>query len=449
MMRIGGLLVLGTIALSLTLSGCGSKSAGMAEDVSQDQHVMRLNCQTVRRESVCATLELVGTLIPIRATTIVSDVDGVIQSFPISTRQLEFESGGANQVVPLGLDIGHQVREGDVLVQIDPIEFQLALEAAEAELDLARRSLQDVQAWKRVEEIKQARGVLEEAIARNDRAVADLSRARQLHAKNAVSQGAFDEALMDARTAAASLMIAEAALELAEAGPTREQLAVAEARVRSAEAQVAIQQDRLRKAKLRAPYQGVIVNRYVDVGDRVTAMPRVEILQMMDPRVLFAEVDVPEKYQDVIKLDDIATVTAAGVSGEVPARIDLINAMIDPATRTFRIRVTIDNRQDILKAGGFVHVGVPINTQNEVTTVPIQAVSFADGQTSVFVLRDGVAKKTRVELGIADSKRYEVVAGVSEGDLVVIEKIAVLDDGLPVQPKQLPADPAQHAEVAR
>ncbi len=64
---------------------------------------------------------------------------------------------------------------------------------------------------------------------------------------------------MDARTAAASRMKAEAALELAEAGPTPEQLAVAEARVRSAEAQVAIQQDRLRKTKLRAPYQGVIV----------------------------------------------------------------------------------------------------------------------------------------------------------------------------------------------
>jgi HlyD family secretion protein len=449
MIRIYGLLGLGTIALSLTLSGCGSKSSGMIADVPQDRYVLRLNCQTVRRETVCATLDLVGTLIPIRATTIVPDVDGVIQSFPVSTRQLEFESGGTNQVVPLGLDIGHQVREGDVLVQIDPIEFQLALDAAEAELDLARRSLQDVQAWKRAEEIKQARGALEEAAARHDRAQADLSRARQLHSKNAVSQGALDEALMDARTAAASLMKAEAALELAEAGPTREQMAVAEARVRYAEAQVAIQQDRLRKTKLRAPYQGVIVNRYVDVGDRVTAMPRVEILQMMDPRVLFAEVDVPEKYQDVVKLDEIAIVTAAGVHGEVPARIDLINAMIDPSTRTFRIRVTIDNRQDILKAGGFVHVGLPINTQNEVTTVPIQAVSFADGQPSVFVLRDGVAKKTPVELGISDSKCYEVVAGVAEGDLVVIEKIAVLDDGLPVQPKQLPADPSQHAEAAR
>ncbi len=178
-------------------------------------------------------------------------------------------------------------------------------------------------------------------------------------------------------------------------------------------------------------------------------MPRVEILQMMDPRVLFAQVDVPEKFQDVVKLDDIATVTSAGVNGKVPARIDLINAMIDPETRTFRIRVTIDNRQEILKAGGFVHVAVPINTQDEVTTVPIQAVSFADGQPSVFVLRDGVAKKTRVELGISDSNRYEVVAGVSEGDLVVIEKIAVLDDGLKVQPKQRPADPSQHAEVTR
>jgi HlyD family secretion protein len=254
---------------------------------------------------------------------------------------------------------------------------------------------------------------------------------------------------MEARTAAAALTKAEAFLELSEAGPTAEQLAVAEARVRAAEAQVAMAEDRLQKTQLRAPYPGVIVNRYVDVGDRVTAMPRVEILQMIDPRVLFAEVDVPEKYQAVIKLDDMATITAAGINGEVPARIDLINALIDPQTRTFRVRVTIDNRQEIFKAGGFVHVGVPVNTRNDVATVPVEAVSFADGQTSVFVLRDGVANKTPVELGITDSKRYEIVSGVTEGDLVVTEKIAVLDDGLPVLPKNRPADATQQAEVAR
>jgi multidrug efflux pump subunit AcrA (membrane-fusion protein) len=449
MMTRVSLLLLSALAMVAALPGCGDKSEGNSAEVTQAPYVLQLECCAVRREPVRATLDLVGTLIPIRATTVVSDVDGVIESFPLSTRTLEFESGGADQVVPLGLDIGHEVESGDVLVQIDPVEFQLALDAANAELELARRNLQDLKAWKRTEEIRQARGAFEEASARHERAKADLDRARQLHAKRALAQEALDEAVMDARTAAAALTRAEAALELAEAGPTPEQLAVAEARVRTAEAQVAIRQDRLDKTTLRAPYPGMIVNRYVDVGDRVTAMPRVEILQLIDPRVLFAEVDVPEKYQGVIKLDEIATVTAAGITGDLPARIDLINAMIDPETRTFRIRVTIDNRQQILKAGGFVHVQVPIQTRQEVTTVPVSAVSFADGQTAVFVLRDGVARKTPVELGISDSQLYEVVSGVSEGELVVTEKIAVLDDGLAVQPKQLPADATQQAEVVR
>ena len=443
------LLLLSAVAMAVLLPGCGGRSEGMTENWSEDEYVLRLECRAVRREPVRATLDLVGTLVPIRATTVVPDVDGVIQSFPLSSRQLEFESGGANQVVPLGLDIGHEVNEGDVLVQIDPTEFQLALDAAEAELELARRSLQELHAWKRTEEVKQARGAEHEAAARNERAEADLDRARQLHAKRAISQDELDEAVMDARTAAAALTRAEAALELAEAGPTPEQVAVGEARLRAAEAQVAIQQDRLDKTRLRAPYPGVIVNRYVDVGDRVTAMPRVEILQLVDPRVLFAEVDVPEKYQDVVQLDDVATVTAAGVTGRVPGRIDLINAMIDLETRTFRVRVTIDNRQRILKAGGFVRVQLPIHTRRDVPTVPVKAVSFADGQTSVFVLRDGVARKTPVELGIADSERYEVVSGLAEGDLVITEKIAVLDDGLAVQPKQVPADPSQQARLKR
>ena len=71
----------------------------------------------------------------------------------------------------------------------------MAFEGNEEQL---QRLKQDVKAWKRSEEVKQARGAYEEALARNDRAQADLQRARQLHAQKAVSQGAFDEAMMDA-----------------------------------------------------------------------------------------------------------------------------------------------------------------------------------------------------------------------------------------------------------
>jgi membrane fusion protein (multidrug efflux system) len=219
---------------------------------------------------------------------------------------------------------------------------------------------------------------------------------------------------------------------MAKAGPTDEEVAVAQASVDAATARVAQAQEKLDDTTIHAPYDAVITDRYVDVGDRVTAMPRVEIMQIIDPRLLFAQIAVPERYQAAVELDDVARVTAEGIDQSFPGRIDLINAKIDPETRTFRVRATIDNRDGRLKAGGFVHVALPVDTATDVVLVPREAVVFDEGQPAVFVYRDGQVHRQSIQLGLSDDHHYEVAKGLEAGQTVAVSKTSLLTDGMRV-----------------
>ena len=413
-------------------TGCGRTEA--TERLAAPPEPIRVEVAPVGRASVREELDLVGTLIPLRATTIVSEVDGRIASFPASERIIEYEEAGQMKRQALGLDLGHPVRAGEVLVQIEPADFELALRTANAEYELARRNLDHLLAWKRPEEIARLEAMLEEARAAADRAAADLRRSERLLPTRAVSQGQFDETAAAARMAAAAVKQAEAALAMAEAGPMPEEVAVAEAQVAAATARVAIQQEKLDKTAVRAPYDAVIADRFVDVGERVTAMPRVEIMQIIDPQVLFAQVTVAERYQGVVKLGDVAAVASDGLPTPLPGRVDLINAKIDPETRTFRVRVTIDNRRRMLKAGGFVRVALPVGSAADVPVVPVDAVVFSEGRPAVFVYEAGRVGRVPVEVGMSDGQVYEILTGVEPGREVAVRRTSLLADGLPVTP---------------
>ena len=425
-------LLCAALLLCCILPGCSpSEATPVGKD--KEAELAEVNVISVSRSRVETNLDLVGTLLPVRATTIVSDVDGIIKSFPDSDRVLRYEEQGRMVSVPLTLDIGHKVSAGDVLVQIDPVDFQLALDLSTTNLELAKRNIEELHAWKRAEEVEQLEAAMEEAQASHVLAQKDLKRGKQLLGERTISQSEYDLAVMTESKAAAALKRTNAALKMAKAGPTVQQAAVAEAAFKTAQAEVALRQEKLDKTTIHAPYDAVISDRYVAIGDRVTAMPRVEIMQIIDQQALFAQVCVPQRYQGRIKLGDMAAVTAESTNGSIPARVEFINAKVDPETRTFRVRLVIDNRGDIFKAGGFVSVSLPMASLADVVAVPLSAVTFSLGCPAVFVYDNGQVKKTPVKLGIASREMYEVRGGLSQGQMVVVGDTLLLADGMRVK----------------
>lgn len=419
------------------LVGCGPHADDTANQRANVRPLVQVEVASATKKDISQTLELVGSFLPARRTVMVSEVDGVIEKLPSpKSDQIVVMSGGQSETLPIG--IGAVVKKGDLLVKLDASDYERSLHVAETELEQAKCDLRKLLAWHRPEEVRRSRALFEEAEANAERAQKEFDRHERLIGKNAVSRTDYEQKETDLRRARALMAHANAQLEIAEAGPTKEEEAVARAAVSAAEAEVEHRKWKVEKTSIVAPYDAVLTDRYVDLGDRVTAMPRVEMMEVMDIRFLFAQVGIPERYGDRVKLRGHAVVWAEGVTENLKGSIVRVNDKVDPATRTFRIRVAVDNAQRRLRVGQFVRVLLDVRTSPDTLTVPRPAITYAGGQPSVFVYTDSSVRLKPVVLGIEGEQDVEVVSGLEEHERVVIDDPSVLSDGMPVQLRTQP-----------
>ena len=441
------------VPLAMACAGC---QEGTSLDVSlaRPVSVLEVDVVPVVKTRIESSIELTGTLFPWKFATIASEVTGVIESIPESGEKLDYEINGQTYSKVLPLDIGHQVKKGDVLVKIESSESQHALRLAEAKQVATEKELANLYAWKRSEEIAQLQAQCDECEAVLVDAQADLMRAQTLLGRNAISKKEVEDAQRSVATAMAARSRARGCTGTG-AGRTD---AGADCRrpgtTGDGEGRSRIEtQDMVDKCTIRCPLEtACIVERYVGVGDHVTANPSTPLMRMVDSSLLLAQVNVPERYQGLIKLRDRATLTAEGghaaelQTGDVAAMVVLVNAQVDPETRTFRVRVGIDNSENLFKAGTFVKVRIPITVAQDTVVVPVNAISFAKGEPAVFVVEDGVVEKRPVELGISNRTHYQILSGLDESEQIVRGSLSLLATGLRVQPKaNTPQDTASAA----
>ena len=424
-------------------AGCADRAPADDQPVAADRPPIEVAVSEVTTASISRRIELTGNLIPRRRAVIVSEVDGVIIALPkpnmpvapTEEQLATLRSMGVDlSTDSLGLDIGDRVAEGAVLVQLARRDFELELETAMALSNKARADLDHLHAWKRSEVIAQLEAMHRQASAEVERSQTDLSRAESLQGKAAITQREYDRRAFDVQRAEAVLAHAAAELELAKAGPTPSEVAILQAVLDQANANVLVAEEDLRKTEIRAPYDCVVTDRYVGVGERVTALPRVEILEIVDETLVLAQVGVPERFIDSISIGDSANLRIEGIETEVVGIVVMINGKVDSATRTFRVRVATDNREGRFKVGQFARAYFNVSSSVGAMRVPLEALSYAGGTAEVFVYHDkGHVERRVVELGIRGEGFVAILAGLETGELVVTDDPSVLADGMTVR----------------
>ena len=179
------------------------------------------------------------------------------------------EVGG--QLAAIKVLKGGQVRAGDVVAELSALELTASVGQARAALAEAIASRDHVYAGVRAEEVAALAAEIAKAKSRLAYAEQQLNRTSQLARNDNAPQQALDQAQNNVASARADVAEAEANHAAAKAGPTKEQLAIADAQVEAAAAALAVLEKRLDKTVLRAPADGVVTVVVAEVGENVSA----------------------------------------------------------------------------------------------------------------------------------------------------------------------------------
>jgi HlyD family secretion protein len=436
-LQAAGGLAIGLLAFT---SGCGSPTTGAAEleaakeaaATKESYSKLQVVLDKVVKQSMSAQSEFSGSLLPARGTQVMSEVEGIAESFAEIGPLVEATVGGKHYSVRLSMQPGTKVKEGQVLVQLEKTNFELDVAIAKAKVDKAQADLAKLIAWERQESIDRLKAALDEANARKKLADAVHRRALTLSRQSAASVGEVERTAMELTAAEAMVVSQFAALSEAEAGPTAEEIAVSKSMITQAEAELKQRERLLEKTSIRVPYDGILTAINVYKGARVSPNTG-PLFEVLDLRYVAAEVGIPESYIGKVKMQDIAQVLIAGDPKPVPGLVVGINEKVDPESRSFRIRVGVDNEHGKFKAGQFATVILQIGTIAETTVIPSAAIKFEEGQPGVFVYKDGIVERVGVTLGMSNGERIEIIDGLSEGELVVVDDPNLLSDGMSVE----------------
>ena len=176
----------------------------------------------------------------------------------------------------------------------------------------------------------------------------------------------------------------------------------------------------LNRFELRAPFDGVIVEKHLAVGEAV--QDTTQVFTISDLRSVWAEMRVAASDLPAVKVGEKATVKATAFSSSATGVVAYVGALIGQETRTAPARITLENPEGAWRPGLFVNVELTASSQQVPVAVASSAIQRLDGQNSVvFVPVKGGFRAQPVRVGRSDPQTTEILEGLKSGQSYVTE----------------------------
>ena len=358
MIRFWKAFSLAVIVLSLAGSmGCNPRE----EEAASEKAPTPVKVVDLKAVDLPVVVEEVGRLIPNREVALAAEVSGVVLAYHA--------------------DVGDRVSAGQVLVELDPKDYSLALAEAEANQAAAKAQL--------------------------EAAANAYKRARALLPREVISKDSYDKFVAEYKSAKAA--------------------------VGRAEALVNISKERLNKTAIRAPFDGYITDSRVEVGQSVgmgqfMGQPIVGLADMSTMRVVVYLAEMEYVYLN--KEDPVQVVVEAFPNQTFTGRIDQIGIKADERTNTFGVEILVDNPDLMLKAGLTARVRLTTQVISSTVLIPQSTILYREDRREVFVVdAEGRALAREVELGRAHGSQIQVISGLTPGDRLVVSGGQYLSSG--------------------
>ncbi|MBA7637797.1 Multidrug resistance protein MdtA [subsurface metagenome] len=293
------------------------------------------------------------------------------------------------KIAKIHVEEGERVEKGQLLAEMDTRAIRLQLEQAEAALAVAEASYHDAQK--------------------------NMERMKRLEKEDAVSDQQYEKIKLAFDLADAQLKQAKAALNLA-----RYNLDV---------------------SLMKAPFSGVIASRNAEVGDVINPMmggfsPTSGVLTLMDFSRVKIEIDV--SHRDIVRIQkgQAARLRVTVFPDKFfQGKVSIVNITADPTTKKFRVEVMVDNPNLVLRPNTFGEVSLEVSTHENALVIPQKAV--LENKYAFRIKDNNRVERVDLTLGLQNSDQIEVVSGLKEGDLVVVEGNFGLEDGTEIEIKEV------------
>lgn len=184
----------------------------------------------------------------------------------------------------------------------------------------------------------------------------------------------------------------------------------------------------LEKARIVAPFSGIVGLRHVSVGEYIAAGQALVNLEAIDP--VKADFRVPEKFLPAIRVGQTIRIRVDAFPDEAfEGKVYAIDPRLDVAGRSLVVRAMVPNQDERLRPGLFARISVLLQLKQDALSVPEQAIVPQGDSQFVFKIVDGKVQLTKVVTGTRREGRVEIVEGLSAGDQVVTAGQLKIRDG--------------------
>jgi RND family efflux transporter MFP subunit len=363
----------------------------LAEAEEHDKGLPRMEVMQVGRAPSQSELKLPATIQAVTEAPILARADGYLKSRYV--------------------DIGDRVRAGQPLAEIEAPELDQQIRQAEAAVEQVQAS------------IEQAQAALEQGKANRDLARVTADRWKALVAEGVVSRQENDQYQAQLVSQGANVQALEKAVSA-----QRSNLAASKANLGRLQE---VQSYRV----VKAPFDGVITVRNVDIGTLVSTGTTL-LYRIAQTGTLRCYVNVPQSNANSVHLGQPAELTVSNLPGRrFRGAVARTANVLDPASRTMLVEVDVPNADGALFPGMYAEVDLGSSLRNPPLVVPAQALIVrSDGAQIAVVKDDGIVHLQKVAIGRDYGDRVEILQGVEEGATILAVPGETVREGVKILP---------------
>ena len=307
------------------------------------------------------------------------------------------------RVISVSVENGQHVKAGDVIVTLDAQDIQNNIEASQSQLKVTEQQLNSAKV-----SLKKFKTSLDDA-NRN------YERQKALYEKGGISKADYEAAEKTLTNAQADYEAGNVSIETSKANIEVQKVSIANL------------QDSLNNTVIKAPISGVISDKSVNIGQMAsqgTALAKVNNIA-----AVYATIQIPQDKINNVKVGQAATVTFEGSDQSYSGAVQNINLSADTTARVFECKIKLDNSDNTLYPGTFAKVELFSDQKTEIITVPINALVGSEGDYSVFINDNGVARKQKATIGETEENNVQITSGIKDGDEIICTNTSTLQDG--------------------